>query len=78
MVETINRIYCPVDTYIIWGGDFNLIFDIDLEASGGNASLKLNSIATLETILLEHDLCDIWRLRNLNTRRFTWRGVGQG
>jgi exonuclease III len=78
MVEKINRIDCPIGTYIIWGGDFNVIFDIDLEAAGGNASLKLNSIVTLETILLEHDISDIWRVRNLNTRRFTWRGVRQG
>lgn len=26
----------------------------------------------------EYDLCDIWRLRNLEVKRYTWRGVGQG
>jgi len=78
ILEIINNVECPIDTFIIWGGDFNFIFDIDLEASGGNPSLKLCSIETMESIMLECDLCDIWRLRNLSLKHFTWRGVAQG
>jgi hypothetical protein len=33
ILEIINNVECPVETFIIWGGDFNFIFDIDLEAS---------------------------------------------
>lgn len=78
IAEKIESIDCPIETHTIWGGDFNFIFDIDLEAFGGNASLKVNSISTIESINLENDLCDIWRIRNPNSKRYTWRGAGQG
>jgi len=78
IVEKMNTIDCPVETYTIWGGDFNFIFDLDLEASGGNPNLKLRSIETMKTIMNDLDLCDIWRIRNPTTKRFTWRGTAQG
>ena len=37
--EVIFNLDCPVDTSFIRGGDFNFIFDIELEASGGNPKL---------------------------------------
>lgn len=36
ILERISKIDYPSDTYFIWGGDFNFIFDHELEASGGN------------------------------------------
>ncbi|RUA06760.1 MAG: hypothetical protein DSY43_01275 [Gammaproteobacteria bacterium] len=78
IMEVINKIEYPIDTHMVWGGDFNFIFDQDLEAHGGNPTLKLRSIETMETIMLNFDLCDIWRLRNPEAKRFTWRGKGQG
>ena len=49
----------PVETSIIWGGDFNFIVDLHLESSGGNPRLKVKSIEQLYSILNEFDLCDL-------------------
>ena len=78
IVEVINQMDYPVETYICWGGDFNVSMNLDLESSGGNPTPKIKSIDTIETIMLEYDLCDIWRLRNPSVRRYTWRGKAQG
>ena len=45
---------------IILGGDFNLKFDCNLEAYGGNPSLKKKkSITKLSEIIEKLNLCDI-------------------
>ena len=61
------------DTVLVWGGDFNLIFDIGLDADGGTPKLKLKCICKVSSIMSENDLCDIYRMRNPETKRFTWR-----
>ena len=61
------------DMTIVWGGDFNLFFDSFLDADGGNPQLKMNSLTKLLSIMSERDLCDLFRVRNPDTRRFTWR-----
>ena len=58
---------------IILGGDFNIHFDSKLEAKGGKPVLKKQSIAKMVELLENFDLCDIWRIRNLKKRRFTFR-----
>ena len=68
----------PTDTSIIWGGDFNFVRNLDMETFGGNPKLKIGSVEQLQIILQEFDLCDIWRIRNPDVKRFTWRGYGQG
>lgn len=78
ILEKIHSIDIPDDTCIIWGGDLNVVFDIALDSSGGNPEIKTKSIETIETIMTEYDLCDIWRIRNPYTKRFTWRGKAQG
>ena len=55
------------------GGDFNLIFDCKFDASGGNPILKKKYLAKLIEIKETLYLCDIWRIRNPNVRRFTFR-----
>ena len=78
IMKTVNSMDIPTETYMIWGGDFNFCFDLELEAYGGNPMPKNKSIETMETIMQEYDLCDIWRLRNPVLKRYTWRGAGQG
>lgn len=78
IILKVNSMNIPIETYIIWGGDFNFCFDIELEAYGGNPVEKIKSTETIETIMKEYDLCDIWRLRNQGVKRYTWRGAGQG
>ena len=57
----------------IWGGDFNIIFDTTFDADGGFPKLKINSPSKLLSMMSENDLCDIFRVRNPDTRRFSWR-----
>ena len=44
--------------------------DLLLEADGGNPSLKTTTLSELEFL---NKLCDIWRIRNKNTKRYTYR-----
>ena len=60
-------------TIFIWGGDFNMAFDIDLDADGGSPKLYIKSVSKLLSVMSEIDLCDIYRVRNPDSRRFTWR-----
>ena len=60
------------DCRIIIGGDFNVILDPDLDAFGGKPKLK-ESVKQIGNICLLHDLVGIWRIRNPQIKRFTWR-----
>ena len=60
-----------MDSFFDIGGDFNVIFDQDLDGSGGIKKTK-ESVKILEDICLEQDLIDIWRVRNPTKKRFTW------
>lgn len=79
-LETFSKLLSLIDEIddlstkkIILGGDFNLIFDRNLEAYGGNPSLKKKSLTKLSEIIEKLNLCDIWRLRNPKTKRYTFR-----
>ena len=60
------------DCKIIIGGDFNVILDPDLDGFGGKPKLK-QSAKQIENSCSVHYLVDIWRVRNLEIKRFTWR-----
>ena len=58
------------------GGDMNLILNPDVDRKGGNfckstAYKKVTEV--FHSIVEEWGLCDIWRLKNPNVKRFTWR-----
>ena len=57
---------------IIIGGDFNVVNDPDLDCSGGVPKVKESS-KILDDICLNYDLIDIWRIRNPESKLFTWR-----
>ena len=57
---------------IVIGGDFNIALDSDLDCSGGNPSKK-DSVKNIQDLCLDYDLVDIWRIRNPETKLFTWR-----
>lgn len=48
IISEVNGQDIPADTPIIWGGDFNAIFDTNLDASGGNPTLKIFKIDFLD------------------------------
>ena len=52
--------------------DFNLFFDSKLKAQGGNATLKKKSLAKLIEFKETYDLCDVWRVRNTKSKRFSF------
>ena len=60
------------DNNIIIGGDFNATFKADLDCSGGKPSIK-ESVKKIQEIESEYDLIDIWRIRNPESKLFTWR-----
>ena len=45
VLDDLNHILDNIDIYedtvLIWGGDFNLIFDIRLDVDGGSTKLKI-------------------------------------
>ena len=68
-----DKINFKLDTKIILGGDFNVIFGTFLDADGGSPSLKTNSLNKIITLLSDHDLCNIFGVRFPDTQRFSWR-----
>jgi len=79
-VETLKKLNNLMDTFndindysIVVGGDWNFILDKDKDAYGGNPKLKLNSIAEHTKLKSKFALCDIFRIRNKNLKRFTFR-----
>ena len=47
MNEIINQLELDPDSAVVWGEDFNLIFDANLDADGGKPQLKVNSLSKL-------------------------------
>ena len=70
--KTIENLVADKEHKIFIGGDFNVALDTDLDCSGGNPSKK-DSTKNISDLCLDFDLVDIWRIRNPETKRFTWR-----
>ena len=58
---------------IIVGEDFNLFLDTELDAKCGRPTLKKRYVAKLFSVIERFTLVDIWRVRNQNKRRYTFR-----
>ena len=58
------------DCHTILSGDFNIIFDTILDASGGSPSLKKKTIAKLISITEMLDTCNGFRIRQPKLQRF--------
>ena len=58
-------------THSIIGGDFNLVLDSELDRSE-NTLYNRQAHETLSSIMMEDNLCDIWRLKHPTVKRFTW------
>ena len=70
MLETIKDFS---DKPIDLASDFNFFFDTSLDSHGGKPVLKKKSIAEFIELKEKFDLCDIWRIRNPKTKRYTFR-----
>ena len=73
-VETqIDSLGLCLEGDVIMAGDFNFYFDKKLDAIGGNPKTKNKSIAKFLHMKEKYDLVDIWRVRNKNKKRYTFR-----
>ena len=72
LLEKLSHIFDQLNaaenTTLIWGGDFNMIFDTYLDVSGGTSKLYIKSVSKLLSLMSENDLCDICRFRNPGIR----------
>ena len=57
---------------LIIGGDFNVHLDAGMDNEGGRVEKK-DSVKNISDMKLAYDLVDIWRIRNPETRQYTWR-----
>ena len=69
-LNNITDLHCK---NVLFGGDFNVFFDTNYETQGGNPKLKKKSVAKLIHIKKCLKLCDIWQIRNLKKKQFTFR-----
>ena len=58
---------------MIIGGDFNVVLNEELDKKGGKMGQKSESRKILKQLIESLDLVDIWRVRNPNKRKYTWR-----
>ena len=68
--EHLNSFECEE---IVFGGNFNLVLDLDMDKEGGNKTTHKNALKVLNTIQENLDLIDIWRAQHPQLKRFTWR-----
>ena len=53
-------------------GDFNSFFDSKLDVQGGNTTIQKRFLAKFTDLKKSYDLCDIWRVRNMKSKLFTY------
>ena len=73
LIHVFDELEITGNTRLLWGGNFNTIFNISLDADGGSPQLYIKSVSKLLSVMSGNDLCDIFRTRNPDSRRFTWR-----
>ena len=72
LVHNFNQLQISENTTFIWGGEFNLFFDVDLDPDGGSPKLKVKSLSKLLSMMSENDLCEIYRIRNQKAKHVMW------
>lgn len=58
---------------IIVAFDFNLVLDVQMDKEGGRKHTHFNSQKVLKAYMEELNLIDIWRLKHLDEKIFTWQ-----
>ena len=59
--------------HITFSGDFNIIFNAFLEATGRNAQLKTRAVGKFSEFKDKFHLCDFWRIKHPKTKTFTFK-----
>ena len=60
------------DHKFIIGGDFNVPLSLALDSNGSKTEKK-DVVKKIHDLMLDFNLIDIWRLRNPDKKRFTWK-----
>ena len=78
-IDILNNMFVLLEKFdtnrkkqLIMAGDFNLLFDSNLDAQGGNPTIKKKLLAKLFELKENYDLCDICRVENTKSKRFTF------
>ena len=58
---------------VIIGGDYNLVFDIDKDKSGGCATTNVKAQNSVKKYMDLLEMCDVWRVKHPELREYTWR-----
>lgn len=57
---------------LILGGDFNNVIDFNLDKINGRIDTNKRCSIQINDMMKDNELCDIYRLKHPNTKRFTW------
>ena len=60
------------DYRFIMGGDFNVPLSLQLDSYGSKTEKK-DVLTKIRELMLDFNLVDIWRLRNPDKKRYTWK-----
>ena len=74
LINHISSVDANDDTEILWGGDFNCCLQT-IDSDDPKVILKKKTIIILENAMDTLDISDIWRIRNTDTLRYTWRST---
>ena len=72
LLNVIQALDISPNDHIIAGGDWNTIFNLSLDKSGGT-NYGNTVITEMQEIIDVLDLCDIRRTRNVGVKRYTYR-----
>ena len=80
--KTKSHVGVKAEMQLIVGGDFNTQLNPDTDKKGGHIEYQTQCTKLIESSMDEYNLVNIWRLRNLNKRKFTrrekaWAGLVQ-
>ena len=68
----INKIKLEECDNVIWGGDFNLVFDIPMDKKGGAQTTHFKCRQVLMEWMSEASIVDIWRRQHTHEKKYTW------
>jgi len=58
---------------LIWGGDHNVVLNLDLDKKGGLYKTHENCKIIINSWKGENEVDDVWRIQHPRTLRYTWR-----
>ena len=53
-----------VNKNVLMGADFNFQFDSNFQSKGGKPILKNEDVAKITELIVNFNICEIWRMRN--------------